>query len=57
MRSLITAQARRAEAIVREHKDAVDALASALVERDVLTAPEVHEIAGAHGVMPARLSA
>jgi len=57
VRSLITAQARRAEAIVREHKDAVDALASALVERDVLTAPEVHEIAGAHGVMPARLSA
>jgi len=57
VRSLITAQARRAEAIVREHKDAVEALASALVERDVLTAPEVHEIAGAHGVMSARLSA
>jgi cell division protease FtsH len=57
VRSLITAQARRAEAIVREYQDAVEALASALVERDVLTAPEVHEIAGAHGVMSARLSA
>ncbi len=57
VRSLITAQARRAESIVRAHQRAVEALAAALIERDVLTAPEVHEIAGAHGVGPARLTA
>ncbi|HEX6816671.1 MAG TPA: AAA family ATPase [Gemmatimonadaceae bacterium] len=57
VRSLITAQARRAESIVREHQRAVEALAAALIERDVLTAPEVHEIAGAHGVGPERLTA
>jgi cell division protease FtsH len=56
-RSLISAQARRAEAIVREHQGAVDALASALLERDVLTATEVYEIAGACGVAPARSTA
>lgn len=57
VRSLLSAQARRAESIVREHKTAVDALASALVEREILTASDVHEIAEAHGVIRARLSA
>ena len=57
VRSLIAAQARRAESIVRQHQVAVDALATALLECEVLTAPEVHEIAGAHGVIPARVTA
>ena len=52
VRTLIAAQARRAESIVREHQQAVDALAAALLERDILTAPEVHEIAAEHGVTP-----
>ncbi|HEX6807547.1 MAG TPA: AAA family ATPase [Gemmatimonadaceae bacterium] len=57
VRSLITAQARRAESIVRQHQGAVDALASALLECEVLTSSEVYEIAGAHGVIPARVTA
>ncbi len=57
VRSLITAQARRAESIVRRHQGAVDALASALLECEVLTASEVYELAGAHGVIPARVTA
>lgn len=57
MRSLISAQARRAEAIVRTHRDAVEALAAALVEREVLSAADVYRLAEAHGVMPARVTA
>ena len=52
VRTLLATQARRAESIVREHQQAVDALAAALLERDILTAPEVHEIAAEHGVTP-----
>jgi len=54
VRTLIAAQARRAEAIVRTHRAAVDALAQALVARDVLGAPEIYELAEAHGVIPSR---
>ena len=50
VRTLITAQAERAEAIVREHRDAVEALAEALLVREMLPAVDVIAIAAAHGV-------
>ncbi len=50
MRALIARQAARAEALVREHQDAIAALAEALLEHDVLSAEEVIAIAEAHGV-------
>jgi cell division protease FtsH len=50
IRALMTAQATRAEAIVRQHRDAVEALATALVEREVLTAEEAYAMAEAYGV-------
>jgi cell division protease FtsH len=50
MRGLIREQAARAEALVREHRAAVEAVADALVERDVLDADDVIRIARAHGV-------
>ena len=40
----------RAEAIVREHRQAVDALARALVRRLVLEAWEAYSILALHGV-------
>jgi cell division protease FtsH len=56
IRALMAAQAARAEAIVREHRDAVEALASALVEREVLTAEEAYAMAESHGVDTGRAS-
>ena len=53
-KTLITRQASRAEALVREHRAAVEAVANALLERDVLTADEVYKIAAEHGVAAAR---
>jgi cell division protease FtsH len=50
VRSLISEQAERAERIVRQYRGAIGAIADALTEREVLTADEVHEIAGRHGV-------
>jgi cell division protease FtsH len=50
VRALIRKEADRAEALVREHRDAIEAVANALVRQDVLTADEVIEIATAHGV-------
>jgi cell division protease FtsH len=50
MRALIREQADRAEALVRAHRGAVEAVADALVERDVLDADDVIRIARAHGV-------
>jgi cell division protease FtsH len=50
VRTLITNQASRAEAIVREHATALDAIARALIERGVLMASDVVEIAERHGV-------
>jgi cell division protease FtsH len=50
VRALITAQASRAESIVREHATALDAIARALLDRGVLMASEVMEIAAHHGV-------
>jgi cell division protease FtsH len=54
VRALIAAQAGRAEAIVREHREAVEALADKLVECDVLSAHEVYAIAASHGVKTGR---
>lgn len=50
VRDLLARQMERAESIVREHREAVDALAQALVRRLVLEAWEVHSILALHGV-------
>jgi len=50
VRALISVQSQRAEAIVQQHREAVEALANALLERDVLPADEVYAIAERHGV-------
>ena len=50
VRTLLTAQADRAVAIVKEHREAVEAIADALLERDVISSEEVYEIAAQHGV-------
>jgi cell division protease FtsH len=50
VRALITEQAVRAEALVREHRAAVEALADALMERGVLLASEVQEILEPYGL-------
>jgi cell division protease FtsH len=50
VRRLLASQMERAEAIVREHRDAVDALARALVRRLVLEEWEVLSIVALHGV-------
>ena len=54
VRSLLHNQMGRAEALIREHRTAVEAIADALLEREVLDAEEVLEIAVAHHV-PVRL--
>lgn len=51
VRTLIDRQAARAERIVREHRAAMEAIAEALVARDVLSAEEVHELAARHGIV------
>jgi cell division protease FtsH len=50
VRTLITAQAERATAIVTQHREAVEAIAEALLERDVISSEEVYELASRHGV-------
>ncbi len=50
VRKLLAAQAQRAERIVREHAAAVEAVAQALLEHDVLSAEEVFVIARANGI-------
>jgi cell division protease FtsH len=50
VRTLIAAQAARAEAIVREHASALDEIARALVDHGVLMADDVLRIAERHGV-------
>ena len=50
VRTLIQEQAERAEALVRQYRAAVEAIADALLERDVLMAAEVHAIATRNGV-------
>ncbi|MDF1502110.1 AAA family ATPase [Roseisolibacter sp. H3M3-2] len=50
VRALIRTEADRAEALVREHRAVVEAVADALLEHDVLSADDVIRIAAAHGV-------
>jgi len=50
VRTLLDAQAERAERLVRQYRSAVSAIADALVAREVLTAAEVHAIAAEHGI-------
>jgi cell division protease FtsH len=50
VRALIKAQADRAEQMIREHAKAVDAIAQALLAKDVISADEVIAIASAHGI-------
>ena len=57
IRALMAAQAARAEAIVRQHRDAIEALASALVEREVLAAEEAYAMAEFFGVETGRSAA
>jgi cell division protease FtsH len=57
VRTLSTPQAERAEAIVREHRDAVEALAEALLVREMLPAVDVIAIAERHGVVIDALAA
>ena len=49
-RALITQQAERAESLVREHRAAIEALAEALLEHEILPAEDVYAIAARHGV-------
>jgi cell division protease FtsH len=51
VKALLTAQAERAEKIVREHSAAVSALADALLESEMLPAQTVIAIAEQHGVV------
>ena len=53
VRTLLTAQADRAVAIVKEHREAVEAIADALIQRDVISSEEAYEIAANHGVQRA----
>ena len=50
VQTLIADQAARAERLVKQYRGAVGALADALLEREVLTASDVHTIARRHGV-------
>jgi cell division protease FtsH len=51
---LVKVQADRAEALVRQHRGAVEAIASALLEHDVLDAEDVMTIARRHGALGER---
>ncbi|HET7585764.1 MAG TPA: AAA family ATPase [Gemmatimonadaceae bacterium] len=50
VRTLLAAQGARAERIIRRYRTAVQAVADALVEHNVLPAADVTELAVAHGV-------
>ena len=50
VRALIAAQSARAVAIVTRHRDAVEAIAGALLEHDVIAADEAYDLAESHGV-------
>jgi cell division protease FtsH len=50
VRTLITAQADRAVSIVTQYRAAVEAIADALLERDVISSDEAYAIAENHGV-------
>jgi cell division protease FtsH len=57
IRALMRAQGERAEAIVRQHRDAVEALSLALIAREVLTAEEAYAMAESFGVQTGRAEA
>jgi cell division protease FtsH len=57
IRALMAAQAARAESIVRQHRDAVEALATALIAREVLSAEEAYAMAESFGVETGRSAA
>jgi cell division protease FtsH len=57
IRSLMAAQGARAESIVRQHRDAIEALAAALVSREVLSADEAYAMAESYGVDTGRAAA
>jgi cell division protease FtsH len=57
VRALMAEQAARAEALVRQHRAAVEALADALLEREVLYAEDVYAIAQRNGVPVPRSAA
>ena len=48
---LVKVQAERAEALVMQHRGAVEAIANALLEHEVLDAAEVIAIARRHGAL------
>lgn len=50
MRAIIEAQMARALEIVQRHANAVEAVATALLVREILSAAEVHQIAADHGI-------
>ena len=50
VRSLIAVQSERALSIVTEYREAVQAIADALIQRDVISSEEAYEIAARHGV-------
>ena len=50
VRALLDRQMERAETIIREHRGSVEAIATALLEREVLDASEVLAIAAQHGI-------
>ena len=54
IRALMAVQAARAESIVRRHRDAVEALATALIAREVLSAEEAYAMAESFGVETGR---
>jgi cell division protease FtsH len=56
VRALIGAQSKRAVEIVTQHRDAVEAIAGALLERDVISSEEVYDLAERNGVARAVLA-
>jgi cell division protease FtsH len=54
VRALMAVQGARAEAIVRQHREAIEALAAALVEREVLSAEDAYAMAESFGVHTGR---
>ena len=54
MRTLLAQSYERAEAIIKEHKDKLEVIAQRLLEKEVLSGPEMLELIGPrpHGEQP-----